>query len=128
MRNIRWYRLIGLLLGVSIVACGGPPGLRGTPGLTGDAGATGAGGEAGAVGATGSGGMQVTAVQLCPPSFVPTYPNVFPEYALCVSRQLYGVYSANGGFLALLPPGQYSSNGVNASCTFTIGLDCSVTD
>jgi len=69
----------------------------------------------------------VTPVQLCPSSFVPTYPTTFPEYALCINGSLYGVYSANGGFLTELPPGQYNSDGVNASCTFTIEPNCVVT-
>jgi hypothetical protein len=40
---------------------------------------------------------------------------------------MYGVYSDNGGFLSELPPGEYSSDGINASCSFTIGANCSVT-
>jgi hypothetical protein len=89
-------------------------------------GAIGATGANGAQGQAGAPGIVVTPVQLCPASFVATYPSVFPESALCVSNHLYGVYSANGGFLAVLPPGVYSSNGINASCTFTITANCGI--
>ena len=77
-------------------------------------------------GADGSPGTVITVVQLCPANYVATYPTIFPESALCIGNKLYGVYSANGGFLAELPSGVYSSNGINASCTFTIGNDCAV--
>ena len=85
----------------------------------------------GADGATGPAGADATPVvpqQLCAPSFVPSYPNTFPEYALCIQNKLYGVYSSNGGFLAELPIGVYSSDGINASCTFTIKANCVVQD
>jgi hypothetical protein len=68
----------------------------------------------------------VSIVQLCP-GFTPSYPQVFPESALCIDNQLWGVYSANGGFGLLMPPGQYASTGVNASCNLTIGANCEVT-
>ena len=66
----------------------------------------------------------VMPIQFCHSSFVPSYPNSFPESGLCINEVLYGVYSANGGFLAELPPGTYSSDGINASCTFTIEPGC----
>lgn len=83
----------------------------------------------GQTGAQGPVGQQGTApsvipVQLCP-GFTPVYPSTFPESALCIDGQLYGVYSANGGFLSLLPDGDYSSNGINATCNLTI-IGCSV--
>lgn len=106
----------------------GTPGLGGAPGLTGGTGATGQPGASGPTGADGTPGSTISLIQLCASSFVPTYPSVFPEYALCLEGQLYGVYSANGGFLALLPPGQYSSDGINASCTFTILPNCVIVD
>ncbi len=66
----------------------------------------------------------ITTVQLCPGTT--TYPSVFVEYALCINNQLYGVYSVNGGFLSLLPPGTYSSNAIGSSCSLTIAADCKV--
>ena len=70
-------------------------------------------------------GTTVTPVQLCP-GFTPSYPSVFPEYGLCINNNFYGVYSANDGFWSLLPPGTYSSDGINASCTLVIGANCTV--
>lgn len=98
----------------------------GATGSTGSQGNVGPGGGPGANGAPGQDATPVVAIQLCPSSFIPSYPNVFPESALCVGNNLYGVYSAHGGFLALLPPGVYSSNGINASCTFTVSAGCVV--
>lgn len=84
----------------------------------------------GASGNNGSDGMPgtvITPVQFCT-GFTQSYPSTFAESGLCVAGTLYGVYSENGGFLAELPPGQYSSDGINSSCTFTIGNNCSVTE
>jgi len=88
-------------------------------------GAIGATGATGAAGQNGTNATPITFVQFCS-GFTPSYPNTFPEYGLCVNNVMYGVYSANGGFLAELPPGEYSSDGINASCTFTIGQNCQV--
>lgn len=63
--------------------------------------------------------------QVCA-GITPSYPSTFPELIMIVNHTAYGVYSANGGFWTLLPPGSYSSNGINASCTFTINADGSV--
>lgn len=91
-------------------------------------------GASGPVGATGPTGNQgpagtdlnnISMVKFC--SETPSYPSSFPEYGLCMNNQLWGVYSDHGGFWALLPPGTYSSNGINSSCTFTIGTNCSIT-
>lgn len=81
-------------------------------------------GTNGTAGAAGSPGTVITSIQLCPG--VPVYPSKFIEVAFCMNEQLYGVYSANGGFITLLPPGAYASNGINSSCNFTIGNNCSV--
>lgn len=101
-----WPLLVAILC-----SCGGPigpPGLQGPPGMPGNP------------------GTIIIPIPLCP-DFIPTYPNVFPEYALCIDNQLYGVYSRNGGFLALLPPGTYYSDGINASCTLVVESNCVVT-
>lgn len=75
----------------------------------------------------GANSTPITVVQLCA-GITPSYPSTFPEVALCLNNQLYGVYSTNGGFLSLLTPGSYSSDGVNASCTLTVGPNCAVSD
>jgi hypothetical protein len=98
-------------------------------GLTGSVGAIGAAGpqgEQGATGPAGEAGTQVTVVQFCP-GVTSTYPSNFPEVGFCISNQLYAVYSANDGFLTLVTPGVYSSDGINASCTFTVAANCEVT-
>jgi hypothetical protein len=70
----------------------------------------------------------ITPLQFCGPSFKQSYPNTFAESGFCIGGTIYGVYSANGGFLSALPPGEYSSDGINASCDFNIGANCAVTD
>lgn len=107
------------LAGQSYLACNGAPGQS----IVGPAGPQ---GEQGPQGSPGQDAIPVTVVQFCP-GYTPVYPNAFPEVGVCISGQLYGVYSANDGFMALLTPGTYSSNGINASCTFTIGPNCQVT-
>lgn len=130
----------------SYIACNGVDGAigatgpQGDQGPQGDTGATGATGSTGATGNTGSQGdvgpqgpqgtpgqdaTPITVVQFCP-GVVPSYPNAFPEVGLCLNGSLYGVYSANGGFMAYLPPGRYSSDGINDSCTFIISANCGV--
>lgn len=101
----------------------GSNGTNGTSGLSGSAGATGATGQQGQPGIDSSG---VTVVQLCV-DCVPVYPSVFAEIAFCIQGNLYGTYSANGGFSALLTPGAYNSDGINCSCTFIINPNCVVT-
>lgn len=75
-------------------------------------------------GTNGTNATPVTMVQLCPSNFIPTYPSVYPEYALCINGNLYAVYSIPNAFLTILPTGNYTSNGINASCTFTIKPNC----
>lgn len=82
-------------------------------------------GSNGANGAPGTPGTVVTPVQFCPGH--QSYPGTFTESGICIAGVLYGVYSLNGGFLAELPPGVYSSDGINSSCTFTIHANCLVT-
>lgn len=81
-------------------------------------------GPVGPAGTDGKDATPVTLVPLCPG--IPTYPTVFVEYGLCLGNQLWAVYSANGGFLALLPDGAYQSNGIGSQCNFTI-TGCTVT-
>jgi hypothetical protein len=111
--------------GTTATVQNGSQGIQGVPGQVGSTGQTGATGATGPQGDPGAAGTVITAVQFCP-GFTPTYSSDFPEVGLCIAGQLYGVYSTNGGFLALLPPGTYSSNGITATCTFTISDNCVV--
>lgn len=97
----------------------GPAGPQGSPGPKGSPGPTGPQGPAGA------NGTVITTVQFCPGTV--SYPTTFPEFGLCINNTIFGVFSANGGFLAELPPGVYNSNAVGSSCTFTIGTNCKIT-
>lgn len=81
----------------------------------------------GMTGPAGINASQVIPIQFCN-NASPTYPSNFPEYGLCINNTIYGVYSQNGGFLAELPPGTYNSDGINASCTFTIKSNCNVSN
>lgn len=106
----------------------GQQGLQGKQGLQGQQGAQGLQGQQGAQGPQGqqgAPGTSIAVVQLCG-SCKAQYPSVFPESGLCIGGQLYGVYSANDGFLSLLSPGSYSSDGINCSCNLTIKQDCVV--
>lgn len=123
-----------LLMLIILTACGdttsvigpkgdkGDPGVQGIPGVNGSNGQDGAQGPQGLPGAPGS---TITEVQLCG-GCQAAYPSVFPEIGLCIDNKLYGVYSANGGFMVELPPGTYSSNGINCSCTLTVASGCIV--
>jgi len=107
----------------------GPQGAQGPTGLVGSQGIQGEQGQAGPQGPKGDPGQpgtQITTIQFCK-GITPTYPSTFPEIGICLDNQLYAVYSANGGFMVLVTPGTYSSNGINASCTFTVGPNCEVT-
>lgn len=73
-----------------------------------------------------SAAQDLTPIQLCTGA-VPSYPSTFPEYAFCINNNLYAVYSANDGFLTILPPGSYHSNAIGSSCTFTVLANCQVT-
>lgn len=75
-------------------------------------------------GAPGTDLTPVSIVQFC--SGVTSYPNEFNEIGFCIDGKVYGTYSANDGFSSYLPPGAYSSNGINSSCTFTIGANCAI--
>jgi hypothetical protein len=96
------------------VICNGLNGLTGQTGATGSTGATGAAGT----------DASIQVVTFCPG--VTTYPSAFLEVGLIINGNLYGVYSLNGGFLSELPPGNYTSDGVGASCNFTVNPDLSI--
>lgn len=85
-------------------------------------------GPAGSPGLNGSNGQDaspITSVQLCG-SCHASYPSTFPEIGLCINDKLYGVYSANGGFMVEIIPGTYSSNGINCTCTLVVSAHCVV--
>lgn len=82
-------------------------------------------GAQGQQGVSGTPGSVVTPIQFCS-NVTPSYPSTFPESGFCINNQMYGVYSANDGFLALLPPGAYRSNAIGNSCNFTITDNCGV--
>lgn len=73
----------------------------------------------------GTNGTVITAIQFCPGSTI--YPSTFPEIGFCINNNIYAVYSANGGFLTEVVPGNYSSDGINASCSFTVNPNCQIT-
>lgn len=82
-------------------------------------------GATGATGANGTPGTVITAIQFCG-GVTGSYPSTFPEVGFCINNNIYAVYSANGGFLTEVLPGTWSSDGINASCTFTVGPNCAV--
>lgn len=94
-----WFIVSALLLG----ACGqqGPVGPRGPSGLD---------------------GTTITTVQFC--SGTTTYPTTFNEVGFCINGVIWAVYSANNGFLTEVPPGNYSSNAIGSSCSFTVLPGC----
>jgi hypothetical protein len=135
-------KLNGFLIGVAIVlfclflfGCGddGRDGIDGTQGIQGVAGAQGRAGDKGDKGDTGAKGDQgvkgadgtnITVVKFCKDT--PSYPTTFPEVGLCINNQLFAVYSANDGFLTLIPPGNYLSNAIGSNCNFTVKANCIV--
>ncbi len=131
MRSIQYF-LFMILVIMTISACApqkgdkgdtvvGPVGERGVPGesIVGNPGADGQNGSDG-VDAT-----PTTIIRLCP-GFT-QYNSTFVEVALCIQNRLYGVYSANGGFMTEIVPGTYLSEGINNTCTLVVGSNCQVT-
>ena len=104
----------------------GPQGPQGDTGPTGPKGDPGQPGDQGASGPAGSDGTVITIVQLCPGQTA--YPGVFIEVAMCINDNLYAVYSANDGFLTLIPPGTYHSNAIGSACNLTVKPHCVVED
>ena len=126
--------LIALLM---LSACGpsavfekdGIPGKDGSNGLNGSNGTNGTDGQNGLNGTDGirgADGTQIGVVVFCP-GYAPVYPTVFPEVGMCINDTIYAVYSANGGFLAPIPEGRYSSNAIGSACTFNVGAHCAIT-
>lgn len=104
----------------------GPQGLPGTPGDPGATGATGSQGAPGTNGQDGTDATPITVVELCPSYGATSYPNSFPELAVCLDNNLYGVYwSGTEAFLAEIVPGTYASTSPDA-CTLTVAANCVV--
>lgn len=99
------------------------PNLRGSDGTNGADGRDGAAGPAGERGLPGP-GEAFTTVRFCAQPSV--YPTLFAEYGVCISGHLYAVYSIPNAFLTLIPPGRYSSTGINSTCSFTVLANCVV--
>lgn len=97
--------------------------IQGSQGVPGQS-ITGPQGPPGAPGTNGTDSTPVTVVQFCPGT--PSYPSTFPEVGICLAGSIYAVYSANDGFLTLIPPGQYNSNAVGSACTFTVLENCQI--
>jgi len=100
--------------------------LNGTNGLNGTDGTDGTNGTNGSDGAAGT-SFAFSSIQFC--AGTPSYSaGNFPEIGFCINNVLYGVYSANGGYLTVIQQGTWSSDPVGtAQCTFTVGPDCKVT-
>lgn len=86
----------------------------------------GANGQDGEDGRDGTPGTAISAVRLCPGDTV--YPSTFIEVAFKFDGKLWAVYSTHGGFMTQLPPGRYSSNGVNSRCDFTVNNDLTISN
>lgn len=93
--------------------------IQGPAGPKGDTGSAGQDGQSivGPAGLNGADGTQITIVQLCPGT---SNYGTFVEVAECINGKLYGVYSANGGFLAYLANGSYTSDGIGSACNLTV--------
>jgi hypothetical protein len=107
--------------GGSLIQC---PGGSQSLVLNGTNGQNGAQGSTGAQGSAGTPGTIITSVQFC--AGTTNYPSNFFEVGFCISNTLYAVYSQNDGFLTEVPPGSYTSDGINASCNFTVGENCAI--
>ncbi len=117
--------LIAVVILMSLPACG-----KDVQYVTGPVGATGAQGipgPSGSPGVNGTNANPITVVQFCQ-SCVTHYPDTFAEIGFCSNGSIYGTYSANDGFSSEIVPGVYSSNGINCSCTFTVGPNCTVSN
>ncbi len=113
--------LVAVVVGVITLTAG--CGRDGAQGWQGSAGSNGQS-IVGPQGAPGVNATPVTFVKFCPGDTV--YPSKFVEGGFCLSGKLYGTYSDHGGFSTEIPPGYYGSNGINASCNFTVLPNCGI--
>ncbi len=108
----------------------GVAGAQGIPGITGANGTNGTDGVNGATGPQGTPGINPTAtysVQFCSNQGPTSYPNNFPEYGLCISNMLYGVYyDGHNAWLSQIVPGEYMSTATGLQCDFQVLPNCVV--
>lgn len=89
--------------------------------------ANGSKGDKGDKGDTGADAIPVQMIQFCP-NVIGGAPN-FPEQGFKIGNKIYAVYSANGkASLAELYPGTYTTTAPGINCTFTIGVNGSVSN
>lgn len=135
--SIIWLTvLLGVLAYVFVITGCSPVGSdveyvqgpKGDPGLTGPAGADGLTvvGPVGPAGLDGKNGTNAS-IGIIPLCLGVSTHSTFVEVALCINKDLYAVYSANGGFMTYLAPGAYSSDGIGAACNLTVHANCVVT-
>lgn len=100
--------------------------ITGAQGVQGSQGIQGVTGNTGPQGVPGTDAPSVTVVQLCASWGQTSYPSNFPEQALCIGNNLLGVYwNGTQAFLALLPPGDYTSTSPQG-CNLTILPNCQI--
>jgi len=81
-------------------------------------------GTQGPQGATGN--ANITTVQFCQNY---TSNSSYPEYGFCINGNLYATFwDGKNAWTALITPGYYMSTATNASCNFTVGPNCLITD
>lgn len=90
-------------------------------------GAVGPVGSQGPIGVPGANAQSVSMVQFCKGSSSYSA-STFLEYGMVIGNNVYGVYSANGGFWAYLPPGYYNSNAIGSNCNFTINSNGTISN
>jgi hypothetical protein len=77
-------------------------------------------------GSNGLNGTVINPVQFCPQYGPTTYPNNFPEQALCISGNLYAVYwTGTEAFFSEVVPGYYESTSPQG-CNFTVLPNCKI--
>jgi hypothetical protein len=81
-------------------------------------------GPQGSQGATGN--ANIATVQFCQNY---TSNSSYPEYGFCINGNLYATFwDGKNAWTALITPGYYMSTATNASCNFTVGPNCLITD
>lgn len=99
------YKLLTVLLLLTIVTACAPDQIKGNAGTN------------------GQDGTQIKVVQFCPGTSV--YPTTFPEVGLCIDNNLYGVFwMNNSSYMAEIPPGAYQSTSTSLPCSFTVQAGC----
>lgn len=110
-----------VIISLFIINCRGPEGIPGRD-IKGDPGKNGVDGQSitGPQGQQGNPGVDATPVTIVPLCPGVSNHNVFVEVGICLNGKLYGVYSANGGFMTYLADGSYNSNAIGSACNLTV--------